>query len=153
MLLTFGLLSPDKGIEHVIDALPAILARYPETVYIVLGATHPHVKERHGETYRESLERRVRSVGVDANMIFHNRFVSRGELAEFLAAADIYVTPVPQAGADHVRDTGLRGRFGQSGHLHAVSLRARTPRRRARHTRAVERPAGDRPRRRRSPRQ
>ena len=93
VLLTFGLLSPDKGIEHVIDALPAILARYPETVYVVLGATHPHIKERHGEAYRESLERRARSVGVDANVIFHNRFVSRGELAEFLSAADIYVTP------------------------------------------------------------
>ena len=93
VLLTFGLLSPDKGIEHVIDALPAILARYPETVYVVLGATHPHIKARHGEAYRESLERRVRSVGVDSNVIFHNRFVSRGELAEFLSAADIYVTP------------------------------------------------------------
>ena len=56
VILTFGLLSPDKGIEHVIDALPAILARYPDTVYIVLGATHPHVKERHGETYRLMLE-------------------------------------------------------------------------------------------------
>ena len=56
VILTFGLLSPDKGIEHVIDALPAILARHPETVYIVLGATHPHVKERHGETYRLMLE-------------------------------------------------------------------------------------------------
>ena len=56
MILTFGLLSPDKGIEYVIDALPAILARYPDTVYIVLGATHPHVKERHGETYRLMLE-------------------------------------------------------------------------------------------------
>src|SRR6185369_14593315 len=52
VLLTFGLLSPDKGIEHVIDALPAILERHPETVYVVLGATHPHVKERAGEIYR-----------------------------------------------------------------------------------------------------
>ena len=77
----------------MIDALPAILARYPETVYIVLGATHPHVKEHHGETYRLMLEARALKLGVDASMIFHNRFVSQGELAEFLAAADIYVTP------------------------------------------------------------
>jgi len=93
MILTFGLLSPDKGIEHVIDALPAILARYPDTVYVVLGATHPHVKEHDGERYRESLERRARGLGVESSVIFENRFVSRGELIKFLAAADIYVTP------------------------------------------------------------
>ena len=93
VILTFGLLSPDKGIEHVIDALPAILARHPGTVYIVLGATHPHVKERHGETYRLMLESRAQRLGVDSSMIFHNRFVSKGELTEFLSAADIYITP------------------------------------------------------------
>jgi glycosyltransferase involved in cell wall biosynthesis len=93
VILTFGLLSPDKGIEYVIDALPAILARHPETVYIVLGATHPHVKERYGETYRLMLEHRAQRLGVDSSMIFHDRFVSQDELTEFLAAADIYVTP------------------------------------------------------------
>jgi len=93
VILTFGLLSPDKGIEHVIDALPAILERFPETIYIVLGATHPHVKERHGESYRLMLESRAKKLGVDSNMIFHNRFVSQTELTEFLSAADIYVTP------------------------------------------------------------
>jgi len=93
VLLTFGLLSPDKGIEHVIDALPAVLERYPDTVYIVLGATHPHVKERYGETYRLSLEHRAQRLGVDSSVIFHDRFVSQGELTEFLSAADIYVTP------------------------------------------------------------
>jgi len=93
VILTFGLLSPDKGIEHVIDALPAILARYPETVYLVLGATHPHVKERQGETYRLMLELRARRLGVDSSIIFHDRFVTLGELVEFLCAADIYVTP------------------------------------------------------------
>jgi glycosyltransferase involved in cell wall biosynthesis len=93
MIFTFGLLSPDKGIEHVIDALPAILSRYPDTAYVVLGATHPHVKERYGESYRESLERRAQELGVASSVIFHNRFVSRGELVKFLAAADIYVTP------------------------------------------------------------
>ena len=92
VILTFGLLSPDKGIEHVIDALPAILARYPDTVYIVLGATHPHVRARHGEMYRVMLESRARKLGVDSSVIFHNRFVSMAELTEFLAAADIYVT-------------------------------------------------------------
>lgn len=93
VILTFGLLSPDKGIEHVIDALPAILKEYPNAIYIVLGATHPHVKERHGETYRLMLESRARRLGVASSVIFHNRFVSQAELNEFLSAADVYVTP------------------------------------------------------------
>jgi glycosyltransferase involved in cell wall biosynthesis len=93
VILTFGLLSPDKGIEHVVDALPAILEAYPDTVYIVLGATHPHVLEESGETYRLMLEARAQRLGVDGSMIFHNRFVSQAELGEFLSAADIYVTP------------------------------------------------------------
>lgn len=93
VILTFGLLSPDKGIEHVIDALPAILEHHPNAVYIVLGATHPHVKERHGETYRLMLEQRAHALGVEASTIFHDRFVSLEELTEFLSAADIYVTP------------------------------------------------------------
>jgi glycosyltransferase involved in cell wall biosynthesis len=96
VLLTFGLLSPDKGIEHVIDALPAILAIHPDTVYIVLGETHPHVKERDGETYRIMLENRATRLGVDSNMIFHDRFVSQAELNEFLSAADVYITPYLQ---------------------------------------------------------
>lgn len=93
VILTFGLLSPDKGIESVIDALPAIVERFPDTVYIVLGATHPHVKAKHGETYRLMLESRAKHLGVDGSMIFHDRFVGESELAEFLSAADIYVTP------------------------------------------------------------
>jgi glycosyltransferase involved in cell wall biosynthesis len=93
VILTFGLLSPDKGIEHVIDAMPSILAKFPETVYIVLGATHPHVRAQEDETYRLMLENRAQRLGVAANIIFHNRFVSRDELTRFLAAADIYITP------------------------------------------------------------
>lgn len=93
IILTFGLLSPDKGIEYVIDAMPAILAKHPSTVYIVLGATHPHVKQQHGEAYRHMLQIRAQRLGVEANVVFHNRFVSHEELVEFLGAADLYVTP------------------------------------------------------------
>jgi glycosyltransferase involved in cell wall biosynthesis len=93
VILTFGLLSRDKGIEYVIDALPEILAAHPDTVYVVLGATHPHVIEREGEAYRLMLETRGKHLGVDGSMIFHNRFVSQAELTEFLSAADIYITP------------------------------------------------------------
>jgi len=93
VILTFGLLSPGKGIEHMIDALPAIVAKYPETAYVVLGATHPNVKREEGESYRLSLQLRAKDQGVENNIIFHNRFVSLKELCEFLGAADIYVTP------------------------------------------------------------
>ena len=96
VILTFGLLSRDKGIEHVIEALPAILAVHPDTVYIVLGATHPHVVEHEGEAYRLMLEARGRQLGVAGSMIFHNRFVSQDELTEFLSATDIYITPYLQ---------------------------------------------------------
>jgi glycosyltransferase involved in cell wall biosynthesis len=93
VILTFGLLSPDKGVEYVIEALPAILKEHPKTVFVVLGATHPHVKERHGEAYRLELQSRVRRLQLESSVVFHDRFVEDDELAEFLAAADIYVTP------------------------------------------------------------
>ncbi|MGB8329260.1 MAG: glycosyltransferase family 4 protein, partial [Polyangiales bacterium] len=93
LILTFGLLSPDKGIEYVIDALPAVVARHPTATYLVVGATHPHVREWHGEAYRRGLELRAHKLGVEAHVVFHDRFVSASELAEFLAAADIYITP------------------------------------------------------------
>jgi len=93
VLLSFGLLSPNKGIENVINALPAILARHPDVVYIILGATHPHIKRREGETYRLALERLARERGVAGHVIFFNRFVSLEELIEFIGAADIYITP------------------------------------------------------------
>lgn len=93
VLLTFGLLSPNKGIELVIEALPAILERNPQCVYFVLGATHPHLIAAEGEKYRRRLEQLAESLGVAANVIFHDRFVSAEELKEFIGAADIYLTP------------------------------------------------------------
>ena len=93
VLLTFGLLSPNKGIEHVIEALPAILERYPDVVYIILGATHPNVIAREGESYRLKLERLAKDRGVAPHVIFYNRFVTLEELEEFIGAADIYITP------------------------------------------------------------
>jgi hypothetical protein len=93
MLLTFGLLAPNKGIENVIRALPEVVVRHPDVVYIVLGATHPHVKRASGESYRLSLQQLARDLGVDDRVIFHDRYVDRDTLCEFLGAADIYVTP------------------------------------------------------------
>ena len=93
VLLTFGLLSPNKGIENVIQALPHILSRHKNVVYMVAGATHPHILRRGGDHYRESLRALAKEIGVESNVIFHNRFVSPEEMVAFIGAADIYITP------------------------------------------------------------
>jgi glycosyltransferase involved in cell wall biosynthesis len=93
VILTFGLLSPNKGIEYMIDAMPAILAACPSAVYVVLGATHPNLVMREGEAYREKLQARARELGVDSRVVFFDRFVDQTQLLEFIAMCDIYVTP------------------------------------------------------------
>jgi len=93
VLLTFGLLSPNKGIENVIQAMPQILSKHKNVVYMVAGATHPHILRREGDKYRASLLSLAREVGVEAQVIFHDRFVSPEEMVEFIGAADIYITP------------------------------------------------------------
>jgi glycosyltransferase involved in cell wall biosynthesis len=93
VLLTFGLLSPNKGIENVIQALPQILSKHKNVAYIVAGATHPHIIRREGEKYRASLQALAKEVGVESNVIFNDRFASPEEMAEFIGAADIYITP------------------------------------------------------------
>ena len=93
VILTFGLLSPDKGVESMLDALPQIVRHHPDIIYIILGATHPHIKRECGEAYRLSLQRRARELGVDSHVMFYNHFVTLEELCEFLAIADLYVTP------------------------------------------------------------
>lgn len=92
-LMTFGLLSPGKGIEYVLRALPEIVKAVPDLVYIILGATHPNLLRREGESYRLSLERLVSDLGIKKHVIFYNRFVEEEELKEFLGAADLYITP------------------------------------------------------------
>jgi len=93
VLLTFGLLSPNKGIENVIQALPQILSKHKNVTYIVAGATHPHILRREGDKYRASLQTLAKDLGVGSQVIFHNRFVSPEEMVEFIGAADIYITP------------------------------------------------------------
>ncbi len=93
VLLTFGLLSSNKGIENVLQALPAVIKKHPDVVYIILGATHPHVLKWQGDAYRIMLQQLVRKLGIGEHVIFQNRFVELKELCEFLGIADIYVTP------------------------------------------------------------
>ena len=93
VLVTFGLLSPNKGIENVIQALPQILSKHNNVAYIVAGATHPHILRREGEQYRTQLQALAKEVRVESRVIFHNRFVSPEEMVQFIGAADIYITP------------------------------------------------------------
>jgi hypothetical protein len=96
VILTFGLLSPNKGIENVIKALPAILAKHSNVVYVVTGVTHPQIRRQEGERYRNELRALAEQLGVSAQLIFNNRFVSEEELVEHIATADIYITPYRQ---------------------------------------------------------
>ena len=92
-LSTFGLISPGKGLETVIEALPALIERHPEIVYTIAGRTHPDVWRREGEQYRLMLERRVFELGLGAHVEFDDRFLSIDELADLLASTDVFVTP------------------------------------------------------------
>lgn len=93
VILTFGLLSPNKGIEVMIDAMPSILKHCADAVYVVLGATHPNLVRNQGEAYREGLMARVRELGIDDHVVFLDRFVDQATLLEFISMCDVYVTP------------------------------------------------------------
>lgn len=92
-ILTFGLLSPGKGIETMIRAMPAILARSPDAIYRIAGATHPHLVAREGEAYRNGLKALAAQLGVSSHIVWDERFLAEDELLDLIAAADIYVTP------------------------------------------------------------
>ena len=93
VILTFGLLSPNKGIETMIEAMPLVLAQVPDAVYVVMGATHPALLRKAGEAYRDTLIERVHALGLDDHVEFLNRFVDRPELLDHIAMCDVYVTP------------------------------------------------------------
>ena len=133
VLLTFGLLSPNKGIENVIRALPQILSKHKNVVYIVAGATHPHILRREGDKYRACLQALAKEMGVESQVIFHNRFVSPEEMVEFIGAADIYITPYRHE-AQVVSGRSPTLGCGQGHHLDSILARDRVvgrPQRRA----------------------
>ncbi|MFX1533146.1 MAG: glycosyltransferase, partial [Promethearchaeota archaeon] len=95
VLLTFGLLSPNKGLETVIEALPPIVEKHPNIVYFIVGVTHPEVKRHQGESYRIFLQQRIDQLKITNNVVFYNQFVSDEQLKQFLGACDIFITPYP----------------------------------------------------------
>lgn len=95
VILTFGLLAPSKGIETMIEAMPAVAAAHPSALYVILGATHPHLVAHEGEAYRDRLQAQIVALGLQNNVAFVNRFVEQSDLLDYLQAADIYATPYP----------------------------------------------------------
>ena len=93
VILTFGLLSPNKGIETMLDAMPGIIKSCPNAVYVILGATHPNLVREQGEAYRDSLTARVRELGIEDHVVFFNQFVEQATLLDFISMCDVYVTP------------------------------------------------------------
>ncbi len=93
LVLTFGLLSPNKGIESMLEALPDVISEYPDLIYLILGATHPMVKKKHGEAYRQDLKNKVSELGLENNVVFHDKFVEKEELCNYILASDIYASP------------------------------------------------------------
>ena len=93
LVLTFGLLSQNKGIESMLDALPGVVSKYPDLVYLILGATHPMVKKYQGETYRNYLKNKISELGLENNVVFHDKFVEKEELCNYVLASDFYVSP------------------------------------------------------------
>jgi len=128
VLLTFGLISPNKGIENVIAALPEIVVRHPDAVYLVVGATHPQLVREQGEAYRGSLVRMAAELGVAKHVVFHDRYVDMPELLAFIGAADIYITPYVDE--DQITSGTLAYAFGcgtavlSTPYWHAVELLA-----------------------------
>jgi glycosyltransferase involved in cell wall biosynthesis len=98
VMLTSGLLSPNKGIEHVIRAMPKIVQRHPDSVYLVMGTTHPHVRRSKSEEYRESLVEFSQKLGVEEHVVFHDSFVDAEMFGTYMKAADIFITPYNSQG-------------------------------------------------------
>ena len=131
VILSFGLLGPGKGYETVIEAMPSVIAADPAARYVVLGATHPELLRREGEAYRTKLMRLAGALGVSANVLFVDRYVTRTELGQWLEAADIFVTPYPNRDQIVSGNAGLCHERRESHRVHALPLRGRDARGRA----------------------
>jgi len=110
VLLTFGLLSPNKGLENAIRALPVIVKKHPDVVYVIAGVTHPHLRAHEGEAYREMLQALARELGVEEYVKFENHFMDLAELTAIIESADIYLTPY--LNAEQITSGALSYAFG-----------------------------------------
>ncbi len=146
VILTFGLLSPSKGIEVMIDAMPEVLESSPAAVYVVLGATHPNLIRDQGETYRSGLMARVRALGIEDHVVFLDRFVDQRDAAAFHLDVRCLRDSLSQRGAADIRHPGLQLRAGQGGYLDTLLARTRAVGRRARRARPIWRRRSARPR-------
>ena len=142
VILTFGLLSPNKGIEVMIDAMPSILKRRADAVYVVLGATHPNLVRDQGEAYRESLMSRVRELGVEDHVAVPRPFRRSDHAARIHFDVRRLCDALSQRGADDVGHPGLQFRAGKAGGLDAVLARLRIAGRRTRRSDPVRRRRG-----------
>ena len=93
ILSTFGMMGRRKGIEHVIDALPAVVKKFPSVLYLIIGETHPTERKRYGESYRSSLERQVKRLGLQKHVKFYNKYLTLREVLSYLKATDVYIAP------------------------------------------------------------
>ena len=140
VILTFGLLSPSKGIEVMIDAMPAILKSRPDAVYVVLGATHPNLVRDQGEAYRESLDGAcARALGIEDHVVFLDQFVDQATLLDFISMCDVYVTPYLNEAQMTSGTLGLQLRAGKGRRLNALLARTRIAGRRPRHSGSIRR--------------
>ena len=125
MLLTFGLLSPDKGLEEMIEALPAIVEQAPDVLYVIAGATHPHLVAQEGDAYRDCLSKRAIELDVRDHVRFVNRFMELDELTDWLSAADVYITPYRNPAQITSGTLAYAVGMGESGGLYALRARGR----------------------------
>src|SRR2546430_11906834 len=93
IISTFGLVDPRKGLEFMIKAMPAIVAGHPSALYLIAGQTHPELRRRDGESYRNELVATVKRLGLENNVSFIDEYMAQRDIIELLLASDVYVTP------------------------------------------------------------